>query len=94
MTPVQRSTDAQIVVGQRYHLLQLTGEEEFVETWKAFDARLERVVALRLLSGGAREDPGARTHPRPAARGVEQREGPRILDDGEDPAYGPFVVAE
>jgi hypothetical protein len=94
VTPVQRSTDAQIVVGQRYRLLQLIGEGEFVETWEAFDARLERVVALRLLLGDAREHPGARAHLRPAARGVEQREGPRILDGGEDPAYGPFVVAE
>ena len=48
--PVQSSTDAQIVVGQRYRLLQQIGADEFVETWAAFDARLDRVVALRLLT--------------------------------------------
>ena len=75
MPPVQSSTDAQIVVGQRYRLLQRIGADEFVETWAAFDARLDRVVALRLLSGDAREDPGAQAHLRHAARGLEHLEG-------------------
>ena len=94
MTPVPSSTDAQIVVGQRYRLLYQLGGDEFVETWAASDARLDRMVALRLLSGDAREDAGAQAHLRHAARGLEQPRGARILDGGEDPAHGPFVVVE
>ncbi len=85
------------VVGQRYRLLHRIGEQASTELWEAFDARLERPVALRLLAEDAREDTVAQARLRRAAREplISHAPGaPRVLDGGDDPTYGPFVVAE
>ncbi len=38
---------AEILVGQRYRFVQRMGTAQFTETWKAFDTRLGRPVALQ-----------------------------------------------
>jgi hypothetical protein len=73
---------AQMTVGGRYRLLRRLGADELAETWEAFDSRLDRAVALRLRTGDA---PATL----PAGEGA-----PRLLDGGEDPTYGQFLVYE
>jgi hypothetical protein len=97
MTNGPRSTEMPVIVGERYRLLRRIGRDESAETWEAFDTRLDRRVALRLLDHEARIDGAAQAQLREAARGRVLGAGPdapRILDGGEDPRYGPFVVAE
>ncbi len=84
-------------VGQRYQLRHRIGEDEYSETWEAFDARLDRQVTLRLLAPELRDDLAAQAYLRRAARAPAPGAGfdaPRMLDGGDDPTYGPFVVSE
>lgn len=81
----------------RYHLLRRLGEGRTSESWEALDTRLDRTVLVRLLREDHRHDGVAQDELRQIAR---QRtldahlEVPRVLDGGEDPVLGPFVVAE
>jgi predicted lipid-binding transport protein (Tim44 family) len=84
---------AEILVGQRYRFLQRIGTAQFTETWKAFDTRLGRPVALQLLSEPERNNVRAQADLRATARG-QKPSAARVLDGGDDPIYGPFVVAE
>jgi hypothetical protein len=91
---------AEILVGQRYRFLNRLGTDPLTETWKAFDTRLGRPVALQLLSEHARDNVGAQAGLR-AIAGVgtpsssrHDASGRRVLEGGEDPVYGPFVVTE
>ena len=91
---------AEILVGQRYRFLNRIGTDPFTETWKVFDTRVGRPVALQLLAEHARENIGAQAGLRATAAAVtsstnkQDASGRRILDGGEDPVYGPFVVSE
>jgi len=86
-------------VGERYNAVDLIADDGFVATWEAIDERLERRVLLRVVSPGVRADESARASLRQARRsrvlpGSHDPHGPRILDGGEDPVFGPFLVAE
>ncbi len=85
---------AEILVGQRYRFLHRISVDPYTETWKAFDSRLGRPVALRLLSEQARGNSAAQADLRGRMRGRPDPGAPRVLDGGEDPLYGPFVVGE
>src|SRR5438876_3655078 len=91
---------AEIIVGQRYRFLNRIGSDPFTETWKAFDTRLGRPVALQLLAEHARGNSGAQAGlraivgARTSSRNQQDATGRRILEGGEDPVYGPFVVTE
>jgi hypothetical protein len=91
---------AEILVGQRYRVLNRIAVDPFTETWRAFDTRLGRPVALQLVSDHARESSGAQASLRATAQastsstGQQDAYGRRIIDAGEDPIYGPFVVSE
>ena len=91
---------AEILVGQRYRFLQRISTDPFTETWKAFDTRVGRPVALQLLAEHARNNTSAQAGLR-ATVGAHSSSsnqldasGRRILDGGEDPVFGPFVVSE
>ena len=97
MASSQSSVQTGRMVADRYRLLRRIGEARSTETWEALDTRLERAVSLRLVARDARGDPGAQGHVRVTMRQgrLDQDPGsPRVLDGGEDPRYGPFVVAE
>jgi hypothetical protein len=86
-------------LGQRYRLVRHVVDDGVTSTWEGFDPRLERPVLLRVLSPAVRQDEEARIRLRQAARAPRLSsssgdEGPRILDGGEDPIFGPFLVAE
>jgi hypothetical protein len=91
---------AEILVGQRYRFLNRIGTEPFTETWKVFDTRLGRPVALQLLAEHARDNSGAQAGlraiagPRTPPTNQQDASGRRVLEGGEDPVYGPFVVTE
>jgi hypothetical protein len=85
---------SEILVGQRYRFLNRMGVDLYTETWKAFDTRLGRPVALRLLSEHARGNTAAQDDLRARMSGRPDASPPRVLDGGEDPLYGPFVVSE
>ncbi len=91
---------AEILVGQRYRFLNRIGTDPFTETWKAFDTRLGRPVALQLLAEHARDNSGAQAGlraiagARTSSTNQQDASGRRILEGGEDPVYGPFVVTE
>ncbi|MDQ6670450.1 MAG: hypothetical protein M3069_06805, partial [Chloroflexota bacterium] len=97
MVEVSDGNRTDIVVGERYRLLRRLGQQASTELWEAFDARLERPVALRLLAQHSRRNRGAqdRLHRAARERLVDDAPGAaRVLDGGDDPTYGPFVVAE
>ncbi|HEV7665326.1 MAG TPA: hypothetical protein VGQ62_17475 [Chloroflexota bacterium] len=73
---------AQMTVGERYRLLRRLSADGVGETWEAFDSRLDRSVALRLVTAGR------------AAALPTREDGPRPLDGGTDPTYGSFLVYE
>jgi hypothetical protein len=81
-------------------MVRLISEDEFTATWEGIDTRLDRPVVLRVLSENARHDEAARTRLRRAAQapvlatGASDAYAPRILDGGDDPTLGPFLVAE
>jgi predicted lipid-binding transport protein (Tim44 family) len=91
---------AEILVAQRYRFLNRIGTDPFTETWKAFDTRVGRPVALQLLAEHARDNSGAQAGlraiagPRTPPTNQQDASGRRILEGGEDPVYGPFVVTE
>lgn len=91
---------AEILVGQRYRFLHRIATDKFTETWKAFDTRLGRPVALQVLSEQARGNSDAQAGLRAIASArtpstnQQDASGRRILEGGEDPVYGPFVVTE
>ncbi|MGI9147540.1 MAG: hypothetical protein ACR2IK_13465 [Chloroflexota bacterium] len=100
MRSVPGRIQAQTVIGERYQLVRRIRADAQAETWEAFDARLARPVTLRLLSEEARGNRDAEAQLRHVGRGrvlgatVEAPQPQRILDGGDDAAYGPFVVAE
>jgi predicted lipid-binding transport protein (Tim44 family) len=85
---------AEILVGQRYRFLHRMGVDLYTETWKAFDTRLGRPVALQLLAEHARNETTAADDLRAKMRARPDATPPRVIDSGEDPLYGPFVVSE
>jgi hypothetical protein len=94
--PADTGVEARML-DNRYHLLRRLGENGLTESWEAEDTRLDRQVVVRLLGEGSRTDSQARQMLRDVAhqRTLDQRaDSPRVLDGGEDPRFGPFVVAE
>jgi hypothetical protein len=81
-------------VAERYQLLRRIGEARSGEVWEAYDERLDRTVELRLASpADVAAQQQLRTLLRQRRLG-EQPDAPRILDGGDDPEYGTFLVAE
>ena len=79
-------------IAERYDLLRRLGETDAIQTWEALDRRLDRPVLVRLAA-----EPVAHERIRELAHQLTLRGAPgapRVLDGGEDPTYGPFVVAE
>ena len=95
MAPLEHPTPAITLIGDRYRLLHRLDAHESLETWEALDERLERRVMLRFLGPSARGDADAARRFRETRRragAVADPALPRLLDGGEDPAYGPFIV--
>jgi hypothetical protein len=84
-------------LASRYHLRRRLDETPTTESWEALDARLDRTVLLRVLREDHRHDGVAQDELRQLARQrtLDAHPGsPRVLDGGDDPVLGPFVVAE
>jgi hypothetical protein len=84
-------------LGDRYRLVQRIDARGSLETWQAFDERLDRSVVLRLLAPRARGDSDAVRSlraTRRAAGATPDPAAPRLLDGGEDDTYGPYLVKE
>ncbi len=84
------------VVGERYRLESLCGTGSSAHVYRAFDPRLSRRVAVKLLHPGLAHEPsflkrfGAEAK---AAAGLNHPNIVRVLDWGEEEA-GPFLVLE
>jgi hypothetical protein len=84
-------------LGDRYRLVHRIDALGSLETWQAFDERLDRSVVLRLLAPRARGDSDAMRSlrsTRRAAGATPDPAAPRLLDGGEDDTYGPYLVLE
>lgn len=97
VAPASTSPRIDATLNTRYHLRRRLGETRASESWEALDTRLDRSVLVRLLREDHRYDDAAQEGLRQIAR---QRTldahpaAPRVLDGGDDPVLGPFVVAE
>lgn len=83
-------------IAGRYRLVEPAGRGRAGRVWAARDERSGQSVAVRLLTRGA-EDPRRVAHFRASALAAARLRHPhvvRVLDEGQDPALGPFIVSE
>ena len=92
------------VLDDRYELLELVGAGGMAEVWRARDRRLDREVAVKVLSGVAARDPSRRKRIEREARALAAAHHPNIVavydygeaptDTGRDDDVVPYVVME
>jgi serine/threonine-protein kinase len=85
-------------IGARYHLVEPLGVGGMSVVWRGFDEKLERDVAVKLLSPDLAEQPRLRDSLRREARAAARLNHPHIasvFDYGESTSDGsPYVVME
>ncbi|MBI3977451.1 MAG: protein kinase [Chloroflexi bacterium] len=84
------------ILGGRYRLDELVGRGGMATVYRAWDATLERVVAVKLLHDPYRAEPGFLDRFRREARAAARLSHPRVVgvfDYADDPT-GPFIVME
>lgn len=84
-------------VGQRYRLVRLVGEGGMGTVFQAYDERLERAVALKLVKGEHFHNETVRVRFQKEARAVARVEHPgviKIFDSGEAEDGSLFMVME
>jgi eukaryotic-like serine/threonine-protein kinase len=93
--------DGQELLDGRYELLELVGIGGASEVWRARDHRLQRDVAVKVLSGPAARDPAHRRRIEREARALAAISHPHVVgiyDYSEQPAASgeplPFIVME
>ena len=85
-----------MVLGGRYEVRSLIGRGGMAEVWEAWDRRLERTVALKILHPVLAADPAARLRFEAEARSAGRLSHPNIVsvyDTGEDSGR-PWMVME
>ncbi|MFO0877079.1 MAG: protein kinase [Gemmataceae bacterium] len=85
------------VIGGRYRLVELRGGGGMAKVYRAVDERLDREVAVKLMSPHLRNEPEFDARFEREARIASQLADPHIVvvhDFGLDPAHGPFLVME
>jgi serine/threonine protein kinase len=85
------------LVGGRYHMVKRIGEGGMGKVFKVTHAQLGKTFALKIIHHGAAEDDKARESFFREARLASSLSHPNIasvVDFGEDPNYGAFMVME
>jgi eukaryotic-like serine/threonine-protein kinase len=67
------------IVGGRYRLVQVLGRGGTATVWRAWDVRLDRAVAVKVLDPGSRANPAALRRLRDEARTVARLAHPNIV---------------
>ncbi len=95
------SSDERVLLDDRYELVERIGSGGMAEVWRARDVRLQRDVAVKLLSGPSAADPSRRRRIEREARALATTNHPNIVavyDYGEAEGSGgdvrPYVVME